>query len=192
MARRKRNKLLGSYPISFSWRESYPSIILGIVVLAVVGILVYNFSTSVKKQSTVSETPKTQVEESNQLPTHYQVVKGDSLTKIAEKFYNDPNKWIVIAKENKLANPSLIHAGNVFVIPKLESVVTQAAAESSPTNPSKPKEYTVKRGDTLWEIAEAVYGNGSAWTKIFEANHLSRLPNGNPLIHVGNVLVIPD
>ena len=30
--------------------------------------------------------------------------------------------------------------------------------------------YTVKSGDTLWEVAEAVYGDGSQWVKILDAN----------------------
>ena len=40
-------------------------------------------------------------------------------------------------------------------------------------------EYIVKQGDTLWEIAEAVYGDGYQWTKILERNKLSirKLPN---------------
>lgn len=54
--------------------------------------------------------------------------------------------------------------------------------------------YTVKSGDTLWEIAEAVYGNGSEWIKILEANASSvgYLPNGEQaLIMPGQVLVLP-
>jgi len=54
--------------------------------------------------------------------------------------------------------------------------------------------YTVKSGDTLWEIAEAVYGNGYEWTKILEANSsdIGYLPNGSQaLIVSGQVLVLP-
>jgi nucleoid-associated protein YgaU len=31
-------------------------------------------------------------------------------------------------------------------------------------------DYQVKLGDTLWEISEAVYGNGNSWGKILNAN----------------------
>lgn len=58
----------------------------------------------------------------------------------------------------------------------------------------QPGSYTVKKGDTLWEIAEAVYGNGAQWTKILAANSSSIgfLPNGSQaLIVTGQVLVIP-
>lgn len=55
--------------------------------------------------------------------------------------------------------------------------------------------YTVKAGDTLWEIAEARYGSGFEWTKILEANksNIGFLPNGSQaLIEVGQNLVLPD
>ncbi len=54
--------------------------------------------------------------------------------------------------------------------------------------------YTVKTGDTLWEIAEAVYGNGNEWKKILEANkeNIDYLPNGTQaLIISGQSLNIP-
>jgi nucleoid-associated protein YgaU len=56
------------------------------------------------------------------------------------------------------------------------------------------KSYTVQLGDTLWEIAEASYGNGSMWLNILNANSSSIgfLSNGSQaLIIPGQVLVIP-
>ncbi len=58
----------------------------------------------------------------------------------------------------------------------------------------EPGNYNVKSGDTLWEIAEAVYGNGSMWTEILEANadSVGFLPNGQQsLILTGQILNIP-
>ncbi len=51
--------------------------------------------------------------------------------------------------------------------------------------------YTVVSGDTLWEISEAVYGTGTSWTQIAEANNITYLSNGNPLIIPGQVLTFP-
>lgn len=54
--------------------------------------------------------------------------------------------------------------------------------------------YTVKTGDTLWEIAEAVYGNGAEWTKVLDANSadVGFLPSGQQaLIQTGQVLMLP-
>ena len=58
----------------------------------------------------------------------------------------------------------------------------------------KGTSYTVKRGDTLWEIAEGAYGDGHMWTKILEANkaNIKYLPNGQQsLIVTGQTLVLP-
>jgi len=58
----------------------------------------------------------------------------------------------------------------------------------------KGKTYTVVSGDTLWEIAEAVYGDGTQWVKILGANSddVGFLPNGQQaLIVPGQVLVLP-
>ena len=58
----------------------------------------------------------------------------------------------------------------------------------------KGESYTVVRGDTLWEIAEAKYGSGFEWIKILEANKnsIGFLPNGSQaLIIPGQVLILP-
>ncbi len=49
--------------------------------------------------------------------------------------------------------------------------------------------YEVKKGDTLWKIAETYYGDGSLYTKIFEANR-DVLSDPNR-IKVGQKLRIP-
>jgi len=56
------------------------------------------------------------------------------------------------------------------------------------------KSYTVKSGDTLWEIAEGAYGDGTLWVNILQANSdsVGFLPNGSQaLIFPGQVLQIP-
>jgi hypothetical protein len=52
--------------------------------------------------------------------------------------------------------------------------------------------YSVKLGDTLWEIAEAVYGDGAKWIKILEnnKNDIGFLEDGSQaLIVPGQILI---
>jgi nucleoid-associated protein YgaU len=58
--------------------------------------------------TSISEKPK---------DTSYTVVKGDDLWNIALREYGSGYKWVDIAAANKLADPGIIHAGNVLVMP---------------------------------------------------------------------------
>ena len=53
----------------------------------------------------------------------------------------------------------------------------------------KKKTYTVKKGDSLWNIAKKYYGKGSEYTKIYNANK-DKIKNPNS-IYPGQVLTIP-
>lgn len=48
----------------------------------------------------------------------YEVTKGDSLWNIAVRSYGDGYKWVLIASENKIVNPNIIHSGNILVLPR--------------------------------------------------------------------------
>lgn len=49
--------------------------------------------------------------------------------------------------------------------------------------------HVVVKGDTLWKIAESVYGDGSLYKKIFEAN--KDILKNPDVIKVGQKLRIP-
>lgn len=66
--------------------------------------------------------------------------------------------------------------------------------EPSPKSPAKSGEtaqrtYTVKKGDCLWNIAKKFYGNGAAYTKIYDAN-TKKIADPH-WIYPGQVFVIP-
>jgi nucleoid-associated protein YgaU len=50
-------------------------------------------------------------------PRTYTVVSGDTLWAIAERFYGDGSKYQRIADASGIANPDLIHPGQVLTIP---------------------------------------------------------------------------
>ena len=83
---------------------------------------------------------------------------------------------------------AIVAVGNTIGIGKVESDVKVANA----TPAKEPRLYTVKKGDTLWEIAEAVYGksHGKDNKKIFEANR--PMLKSADKIYPGQVLRIPD
>lgn len=65
------------------------------------------------------ELPKTGTEEKEPIVDDtYTVVKGDNLWEIAVRAYGDGFKWTQIAETNDLANPNLIHPGNVLELPR--------------------------------------------------------------------------
>ena len=53
--------------------------------------------------------------------------------------------------------------------------------------------YTVKKGDTLWDISRKYYGDGRKWRKLLDANPncLTR-PGDVKTLRIGAVLVIPE
>ncbi len=63
-------------------------------------------------------------------------------------------------------------------------------AVKSEAMPAEQGSYTVQSGDTLWNIAETVYGDGSKYAKIFDAN--TDLLEHPDQIFPGQTLLIPD
>ena len=69
--------------------------------------------------SPVKPTPTRPTSAAPAAPRTYTVVAGDSLSKIAKKFYGDGNTWNRIFEANRdtVKNPDLIHPGQVLKIP---------------------------------------------------------------------------
>ncbi|NTU47290.1 LysM peptidoglycan-binding domain-containing protein [Candidatus Roizmanbacteria bacterium] len=129
---------------------------------------------------------------------HYTVQEGDYLWAIAEKNYGgDGFKAYNIAKANNISNASVIYKGQDLVLPDLQTEATPQLASSDQLTPEAAqtsqvthtdKTYTVQEGDSLWHIAEKVYGDGYGWTVIAKANGIET-PS---IIFKGTVLTIPS
>lgn len=113
----------------------------------------------------------------------YTVERGDTLWAIAVKFFGDGNQWKKIYKDNKevISDPNRIYAGQVLTI--------NVAALTAGQGTVQGDTYTVQPGDSLWKIAEKVYGNGRRWRKIYEAN-ADRISDASK-IYAGQTLVVP-
>lgn len=189
---------------ALKWGESYTGLILGIIAVVVAGVLFLYFArnSEIGKTTSTNDVDNTKIaEEQNnkegQTSSTYTVNAGEDLWSIAEKVYNDGHKWADIAKENKLVSPGTIHKGNVLKLPEKEiaKTITPSPAEekvagatiSSKTNVENSitgDKYTVKSGDTLWDISVRAYGDGYKWVELAKNNNVVN-PN---LIFVGTVL----
>ncbi len=175
---------------NFEWKDSYAQYVLGGIILVVIALLITNFIASTRQPVQITENPAKQAPQTsgfNTLTTH-KVEKGESVSLISLKYYGTIDMWQAIAKANNLTNPNLIVPGQTLTIPTKESAGQILDGVNSRIEGTS---YAVMAGETLWNIAERAYGDGNMWTKIFDANHLHTLPNGAPLIHRGNVLIIP-
>lgn len=99
--------------------------------------------------------------------TYYTVRTGDTLSHIALRFQTTVQR---LASMNKITNPNLIHTGEQLRIPT--------------SNASANATYTVRPGDTLWEIA--LRNN----TSVAHLTSINNIINPN-LIYPGEVIRLP-
>lgn len=112
--------------------------------------------------------------------TEYQTVevkKGDTLWGIAEKYLGSGSRYREIMSLNSLTSVT-IHPGLVLSIPGTNASANEAA--------KKTKTYTVKKGDTLWDIAAKYLKNGSRYVEIMSLSKIT-----GTTIRIGQVLTLP-
>src|SRR5687768_9419443 len=89
--------------LRFKLTDSYASLVLGILVIILVlalGVGIAKLRSKPMIQDTSSTSTINEEALRNQRTT-YTVQEGESLSMIAQKFYDDGEKWMLLAKENK-------------------------------------------------------------------------------------------
>lgn len=191
--------------------QSKVSLVLGALIVLVVGILVFNYFNKNKaslgpaqQSQNQTQTGEKQDVSKDSLPGNYTVKEGDTLFTIAQKYYEDGDKFTEIAQANNLNDVNEIVVGQVLKIPKVETqkeTTTPAAEQQQPTEELgtgggnntiwgpriEGNTYTVVEGDWLSKIAGRAYGDIMAYEKIAQANNISNPDHIEP----GQVLVIP-
>ncbi len=114
------------------------------------------------------------------------VVSGDTLWSIAEKYLGNGANWNKIYEDNKnaISDPNSIYVGQVLIINVEGGNMATGTGPLAGTNT-----YVVQSGDTLWKIADNLYGKGWKWRTIYEAN--KNVVADPESIYAGQVLVIP-
>ena len=173
----------------FESTESYVSLVLGIAVVLVVGVLVFNFVKNRTNQPPAATVTTDEEKMATGTPggTHT-VTAGETLWSISEKYYKTGYNWEDIATANNLESADKVEEDQKIIIPTVTPIFPEGEVTSGETvKQPEAKSYMVVAGDTLWEIAVAQYGDGYKWSEIAKANALV-----NPdLIHPGNVLTLP-
>ena len=163
-------------------QESYAGLVLGAIVVIILGLLIANYFVKSRGQIGIGESTSQSAGEI--VAQTHKVAEGESLSIIANKVYGSYDYWPVLASVNNITNPNLIFVDEELKLPA-KSEADDIKAQMGTTS------YEVKGGDTLFLIAEKMYGDGSKWVLIDSANKVGRLPNGNPLIYAGSTLTIP-
>jgi membrane-bound lytic murein transglycosylase D len=111
---------------------------------------------------------------------YHRVRKGEALSVIARRYHTNVKK---IMWANNLRRSSYIVVGQKLKIPQRGMVITQARATSS-SNEAWNNRHVVKRGDSLWNIANRY---GTTTQKIQEMNSLS-----TTRLRISQVLKVPS
>ncbi len=146
----------------------------------------------------------------------YTIAPGDSVTKIAAKFYGDGKHWRKLAEFNpgRIGANGEVRAGQAIRVPTAEVLLGKPAptpakpadpklAKNDPKKPADkkstdkklpdppkpPKTYVVQKGDSLGSIAQKTLGSSKKLGELLAAN--SDVIDDEDNVPAGTVLKIP-
>lgn len=94
----------------------------------------------------------------------YTVRPGDTLGAISTKLYGTMSQWHALAQLNGLKEPYLLYPGQTLSYSGDAKLAAKASVAA--TAGKADQKLTVKKGDTLWKLAQAHLGDPYAW-KLF-------------------------
>lgn len=101
----------------------------------------------------------------------YVVVRGDTLSKIAQRVYGDKYRWKEIAEINpNVKNPNLIFPGDMIQIKTIDTKGKEFASAYGAMRESTSKTISVESGDTLSSIAQKNLGTQENWRVVWSLN----------------------
>ena len=202
-------KQIKSFLKSIRSNESFISTLLGVAIVFVVGSLLFNYfktkpTTQLPQNDVdISEIQTENFDDINGKPSLtsgnvHEVLAGETLWSIAEKYFKSGYNWVDIVSANKIKNGNLIEKGQKLVIPdvaakkqtlmdgnEIKVEITSAENKVQPDS-----EYVIQSNDSLWKIAVNTYGDGYQWVKIYQENKTKIGRNPNLLIS-GTKLSLP-
>ena len=98
-----------------------------------------------------------------------------------------------VAKDNATREKAILLAGNIEGVESVNAdqlVSPEIIEASNEREVPEPRFYTIKEGDSLWKIAQEIYGDGNKYKEIVEAN-LEVIKNED-LIYPGQTIRIPE
>ena len=202
-------KQIKSFLKSIRSNESFISTLLGVAIVFVVGSLLFNYfktkpTTQLPQNDVdISDIKTENLDQVNEKPSLisgnvHEVLAGETLWSISEKYFKSGYNWVDISISNKLKNGDLIEKGQKLVIPdvtpKKQTVMDGKEIKveiTSAENKVQPdSEYVIQSNDSLWKIAVNAYGDGYQWVKIYQENKTKIGLNPNLLIS-GTKLSLP-
>ncbi len=111
--------------------------------------------------------------ETDSMKTEFRLVKvqhRDNFSRIAQRELGAANLYPILIKANPNLKPRSLREGQDVRIPVKMADLSASEVKAPQTNSDKPRDYLVKRDETLSGIAQSHYGKASHWKKIFAAN----------------------
>ncbi|MBU0719679.1 MAG: LysM peptidoglycan-binding domain-containing protein [Planctomycetes bacterium] len=122
----------------------------------------------------------------------HRVQAGDTLASLAQNYYGHERYVQLLIESNPQINdPSRLSVGEVVNIPPAPAEDGPAAQRASRGPSATARTYTVKAGDSFYEIARQALGDASRWEELYALN--KETVHGDPKsLQIGQVLTLPD